>query len=146
MKGDTIIECGMFSLIPFYNFSKNIGHEGKIIAFEPSITSYMSAMDFKKIFKIKNIIPLQYEIDNKLMNLIEEEKITDINLILCDAKYAYNSNLVLQVLNAYKCDFVFSTIDVSEKQVNKLLDNLKKINYKPVNLIDRYKVHTTYGK
>jgi FkbM family methyltransferase len=123
-KGDVVFDCGAYCGVSTYFFSKLVGKQGKVIAFEPDDFNYEVLKKNVRYHKLKNVIPVKMG----LWSASTELEFTNTNVSNQQLQYRdANSFLVLPCVsaNSAKRVKVLSLKDAYRKFKLKRLDFVK---------------------
>ena len=136
-KGDIIIDCGAFCGTTVYTFSKLVGDEGQVYAFEPDETNYKCLIINIEKHKLTNVIPLKKAIWSKTTQL-EFQQEGNMGSAVKGASSRENNTVKIDAIslddlireyNIPKIDFIKMDIEGSEEEVLKVMKHtLKKFN------------------
>lgn len=136
-KGDIIIDCGAFCGTTVYTFSKLVGDEGKVFAFEPDEVNYNCLLSNIKKHNLSNVIPLkkaiwskttqlEFQAEGNMGSAVKGASSRENKTVKIDA---ISLNDLINEYNISKIDFVKMDIEGSEEEVIKSMKHtLKKYN------------------
>lgn len=136
-KGDIIIDCGAFCGTTVYTFSKLVGDEGKVYAFEPDETNYKCLISNIEKHKLTNVIPLkkaiwskttqlEFQAEGNMGSAVKGASSRENNTVKIDA---ISLDDLIKEYNIPKIDFIKMDIEGSEEEVIKAMKHsLKKYN------------------
>jgi FkbM family methyltransferase len=137
-EGDVIVDGGAFCGDMFIYFSKKVGKTGKVLAFEPLLTNYMSCKDFKIKERLDNVIVLPYALWNKdekvpfysskynnACSLIKNFYKVGENNVYVQAR---KLDTIVEKCDIKKVDYIWTNIEASEIKAIKGMEKTLKDN------------------
>lgn len=133
-EGDIIVDGGAFCGDMFNYFSRKVGKTGKVIAFEPYLTNYMSCKDFMERNRLGNVRLLPYALwdkDGKIPFYLADysnasSPMPEFYKVSKESVWikAYTLDTIMDKFDIDDVDFVWTNIEGSEI---KALKGMKKI-------------------